>query len=165
MKIVIFIFFLSLSPAKGQGLQSGLEGNKKDSLFFSDSRKLTFTDSLRNAVPKNQADVSGYLYKVVWVTFFLLIFLVAGLFLYKKLIFKNAAPYSSTIRIIGRQNLSAKQSILIVKIEDKKYALGVTEQQVNLIAELGEVTDNDMNSGETRPINFGQFLKNITTKK
>jgi len=165
MKIIVLACFLYLSPLIGQTLSNNLDDKKADSLFLPESKSLTFADSLRNAIPKKQSDVSGYLYKVILVTFFLILFLVAGLYLYKKFILKNEAPLNSTIRIIARQNLSAKQSILVVTIENKKYALGVTEQQVNLITELGEVTDADNKMNTSQPLGFGQILKKLTTKQ
>ena len=165
MKIIIFIFLLYFSPLLGQVSQVGQKSNKADSLFLSGNKNLTYTDSLRNAVPKKQSTVSGHLYKVVWVTFVLVIFLVAGLFLYKKFVFKTNVPFNSVIKIIARQNLSPKQSIVIINIEGKKYALGVTEQQVNLITELGDINENDAGLIEDQSIGFGQILKKITTKK
>jgi flagellar biogenesis protein FliO len=167
MKKIILIILVSLSPVIGQTVQSELNNKETKSHFLSDSSKLTFTDSLRNSVPKKQAqsEVSGYLYKVVWITFVLLIFLVVGLYLYKKFILKNDKPFNSIIKIIAQQNLSGKQSIVIVNIEGKKYALGATDQQINLIAELGEITENDLKLSETQPIGFGQILKKITTKE
>ncbi|KAA3617612.1 MAG: hypothetical protein D8M58_01360 [Calditrichaeota bacterium] len=162
MRIVLIIFLLSLAPVIGQ---EQVKQSGQDSLFLSDGKKLTFSDSLRNAVPKEQTNVSSYLYQVVLVTFFLVLFLIGGLFLYKKFILKNNTPYSSSIKVIARQALSAKQSVVIVVIEGKKYALGVTEQQISLISDLGEVNDQDINSIENQPIGFGQILKKITSKE
>ncbi len=165
MKLLLLIFLISLSPIKGQAWQNELKSGKTDSLFLSDSRNQTYTDSLRSVIPKKQSDMGGYLYKVVLVTFVLIVLLIAGLFLYKKFILKNDTPYSSKIKIIARQNLSAKQSIVVVNIEGKKFALGVTDQQVNLITEMGDVSENDIITSENKPIGFGQIFKNLTTKK
>ena len=165
MKIVLFIFFLSLAPTIGQELFNKQNDLKTDSLFSQKSGGQTYIDSLRNAVPKQKSHVDGYLYQVIFVTFFLILFLVAGLYLYKKFILKNDAPFNSIIKILARQSLSAKQSILIVSIEGEKYALGVTEHQVNLIADLGKVNENDLKINSVQPVGFGQILKKLTTRE
>ena len=165
MKIVLFIFFLSLAPSFGQELFNKPNDVKTDSICSQKSSGQTYIDSLRNAVPRQNPDVSGYLYQVILVTFFLIIVLVAGLFLYKKYILKNDVPFNAAIKIISRHNLSAKQSILIVSIEAKKYALGVTEHQVNLITDLGELNENDLRTASAQDVGFGQILKKLTTKE
>jgi len=80
-------------------------------------------------------------YDVFLMTALLLLVLVSGAYIYKKLGGKSKFIGKSDIRILSRRHLGPKQSIVIAVIENKKYALGITEQSINLIADLGEASD------------------------
>jgi len=52
-------------------------------------------------------------------------------------------PLSGSIRIVDRNFISPKKQLCLVKIEKKVFLIGVTEQAVNLVA---DVSDQDFQS-------------------
>lgn len=151
--LVTFLFFAETAhSAPDKVATSG------DSLIFSNAE----TDSA--LAPSVRPEMDGYLSNVVWVSIFFLFTLALVLWLFKKFILKYKPAYLSNVRVISKQNISTKQAIVIVSIEGKKYALGATDHALNLIAELGEVTEEDNNMAE-RSNQFGQLLQQITGKE
>ena len=122
-------------------------------------------DSIKSAVDTvlintHSARASDQFYNVFLMTAILLLILVSGAYIYKRLGGKSKFIGKSNVRIISRHHLGPKQSIIIAIIENKKYALGVTEQSVNVIADLGEAADSEAAEEEakTQTRNFGNIL-------
>ncbi len=117
-------------------------------------------------VPLRSADeTTNPVWRVLWITVVLLAFLLAGMLAYKKFVLKGSITRSSHIAILARQPVAPKQSILIVRIEDKKYALGATDHSLNVIAELGLATTDETGETGEKPANlFGDVLKKITKR-
>ncbi len=112
-------------------------------------------------------DVSGSFYKVFLITGILLLIFVSIMFIYKKLSGQPVINNKSRIYIISRQSLGPKQSVMVVSIENKKYALGVTDHSVQLITELGPLAENEINDVPLKisSPNFGALLNKIRTKE
>lgn len=162
--LLLFVFILPLSA---QVYQNSDQKNTSDSLFFSQHKNtISYSDSLKKALPEKKTQFSDYILKAIWVSFVLLILLFAGLYLYKKYVLNNSHVIHSRIKVIARQNLSPKQSIIIANIDGEKFALGVTEHSINLIADLGEAGEAD-EVKETMPLQtgFAQVLSRLTKKK
>jgi len=117
----------------------------------SDSLVLAATDTSLNFQPE-QRDVGSYFLRVFFVTTFILLFLFAFLYFYKKYAGPTIQSPKSKIQVLARQQLGHKQSVVIVIIENKKYALGVTDHSIQLISELGEATADEFSSSEIKPM-------------
>ena len=125
------------------------------------------TDSTIAFQVGREGSMSGHFYQVFLVTAILLLLLVGGLYLYKRIASKSSLINAAHIRVMAKQNIGPKQSIVIISIQDKKYALGVTDHAVNLIADLGQVSENDLaQKNVTLPaINFGSLLSRLKKEK
>ena len=110
---------------------------------------------------------SNQFYTVFLMTALLLLVLVSGAYIYKKLGGKSKFIGKSDIRILSRRHLGPKQSIVIAVIENKKYALGITEQSINLIADLGEASDLETDEEESKiqGRGFGSILELLKKDK
>ncbi len=106
-------------------------------------------------------------YNVFLMTAVLLLILVSGAYIYKKLGGKSKFIGKSNVRILSRFHLGPKQSIVIAIIENKKYALGVTEQSVNVIADLGETVESETaeEDAKTQSGNFSSILNLLKKNK
>ncbi len=103
--------------------------------------------------------------RVIWVSIVFLLLLIAALALYKKVVARNRQVNPAAIRLLSRFQLSTKQAILIVAIEDNKYALGATENNISLLAELGAVTEEDLRQSALPGLGqFGELIKKMVTK-
>ncbi len=151
--LVIFMVFLLTHTLFASGIPSDSSRSaQSDSMFTHTSQ-----------IP----DVSGSFYKVFLITGILLLIFVAIMFVYKKLSGRPVISTKSRIFIISRQNLGPKQSVMVVSIENKKYALGVTDHSVQLITELGPVAENEVNDTPLKisSQNFGALLNKIRAKQ
>ncbi len=102
---------------------------------------------------------SGYLLRVVVVTFTMIVLLIVGLKVYSgqmKLKGKN----NLRLNILGRHYLNQKQYLLKVNIEDRNLLLSVSESNINFITELESPADD-----ETDEPSFGTILDLETNKE
>lgn len=113
-----------------------------------------------------QRDVGSYFLRVFLVTAFILLFLFAFLYFYKRYVGPTTYSNKSKIQILAKQQLGNKQSVVIVIIENKKYALGVTDHSVQLISELGDATADEISSSEMKPIaqSFATIFSKVQKK-
>lgn len=133
-----------------------------DSLLTGKSSTFLSTpDSLRTPLPVAEESNNPVL-RVLWISFVLLVFLLAGMLVYKKYVLKGSVVRSTHIAVLARQTIAPKQSVLIVRIEDKKYALGATDHSLNMLADLGPVGDDEERKTEnTNIVGFGDVLKKL----
>ena len=76
---------------------------------------------------------------------------------------QKASP-NELISILSRQSLGPKHSLLLVAVGDRQLLLGVTDQQVNLIADLsGENLDTP--PGDNNAPQFSAILKGLGLKQ
>ena len=110
--------------------------------------------------------IGSYFYRVFFVTAIIILLLFSVLFFYKKLGGKALETNRSKIHILARQNLTPKQLLMIVAIEGKKYVLGVSEHSVNLITELGEVSEDELPINDLKQVsqNFTSVLNKLLKK-
>lgn len=103
--------------------------------------------------------------RVIWVSIVFLVLLIIALGMYKKIASKNRQVNPAAIRLLSRFQLSTKQAIIIVAIEDKKYALGATENNITLLTELGELTEEDIKAAAIPGLGqFGEIIKKMVVK-
>ena len=91
------------------------------------------------------------------ITAFIIILILVGFKWYKnKLSFEG--DYFS-MEVLGKQHISPKQYLMMVRIEGRKLLMGVSEQSINLVKEFveeeknGLTTDNDISVSSTGPLN------------
>jgi len=142
-----------------------LASTKTDSLLTGASiNGLLHADTTTMRPIRPVDDEANPIWRVLWITLVLLAFLLSGMLAYKKFVLKGSINRSAQIAVLARQPIAPKQSILIVRIEDKKYALGATDHSLNVIAELG-MSAPDEAVAEDKPLNlFGDVLKKITKR-
>lgn len=76
------------------------------------------------------------------VTLTLLVVLVAVVLrVYKRMV--GSGPSDPHLQILARQSLGAREQVVVVRIQDRFFALGYTPSQINLIAELDEFTPSN----------------------
>ncbi|WP_167040952.1 flagellar biosynthetic protein FliO [Salinibacterium sp. ZJ454] len=70
---------------------------------------------------------------------------------------------ATPIRVIGRQRLGAKASVVVVELQGKKFMLGVTEQSVNVLhAEIGTATPVPLSSEPTPAEEFARSMRQVS---
>jgi flagellar biogenesis protein FliO len=161
--IVIAVLFSLSAQAQTEGKYQKTTPVDSIELTQSEKPSISFTDSLRRAVPQKEDNFGGYLLKVIWITIVLALFIIAGLYLYKKYVLGNVAGISSSIKVITKQSISPKHSIVIVNIEDRKFALGLSDHSINVISDLGKVEVIDQPEAQEN-ISFKHLLKKATGK-
>jgi len=121
----------------------------------------------RETIPqKEQSSFFGYLLRVIFVTALMIIFIIIGFKYYRKYVLHNDGTTNNRIKILARQAIGQKQYVVIIAMGNKKYALGVTDQSINLITDLGDL-DEDEQKMETiqAPAAFSSLLKKISGGK
>jgi len=108
------------------------------------------------SVPFN-SNYSHYFLRTLGITGLIIILILVGLKWYKnKLSFEG--DYFS-MEVLGKQHISPKQYLMMVRIEGRKLLMGVSEQSINLVKEFveeeknGLTTDNDISVSSTGPLN------------
>jgi len=152
-----FILLLAASPHTVNGTSTKLDSLPKTE----QNAQFLRADSANNRV-RPITESNNPLLRVIWITFVLLIFLLAGMLAYKKFVLKGSVTRSTKIAILARQSIGPKQSILIVRIEDKKYAIGSTDHALNMLADLGAfLPEEDTDTTSKAVTGFGDVLKKI----
>ncbi len=111
--------------------------------------------------------IGDYFYRIFFVTAIIILLLLSVLFLYKKLGGKGLTSNRTKIHILARQNIGPKQTVVIVAIEGRKYALGTSDHSVNVIAELGEVSEDELPVNDIKQVsqNFTSILSKLVKKQ
>lgn len=92
----------------------------------------------------------------------LIIGLLFGLLLLvKKIQFKGSRIIQSNIKVVHTLMLMPKKYLSFVKINDKIFVLGVSEQNINLIKELNAVELELNEDDSSSQLNFSEQLKNL----
>ena len=104
------------------------------------SYKNAATDSLNTSIPQSQ-DMTGYLFKVIFVTIFIIVVLIIGTKWYSK--FNKMIGSPSFIKILSKQHIGNKQFLMLIAVENKKILVGVTESSINHITDMGEYSEAD----------------------
>lgn len=102
---------------------------------------------------KPRTTYSGYLLRVVTVTVIMVVFIIAGLWLYKKQL-THKGKNNLNVNLLGKHYLNDKQYLLKVLIEDRYILLGVSESSINYLTELDNMEDEQ----EPKPGSFGTIL-------
>ena len=152
---LVYLFFLIIVP-----LQS------LDAQGMNDSLILTEPDTVQ-LVQEQQGTMGGYYYKVFLATSIVILLLISVMYVFKKLGGQTFSQNRTKIQVLSRQNIGPKQSVVIVAVENKKYALGVTDHTINLLSELGEVQEDELPSNEIKQVsqNFSAILKKFKMKQ
>ena len=132
--------------------------------LYGDSLTSVLNDSIPVALD-GQSDMAGYFYKVFTITFLLIFVAISGLYLFKRFGNPAARLNKSPIKILSRQSIGPKQFIIIALIENKKYALGVTDHSIQLLSELGEADEEDLQLNEHKsPPSFAVAMERFRKK-
>lgn len=98
----------------------------------------------QNQKPKPlQTHYGWYFFRMVAVTGFVITLFVFSVKYYKRKMAKTGHYFD--MRVLGKQYISAKQYLMMIRVEDRKMLLGVTDHSIHLIKEF----DEDKNKDET----------------
>lgn len=152
---LIYLFFLIIVPLQSINGQA-----------INDSLILSEPDTIQ-LVQGQQGSMGSYYYKVFLATGIVILLLISVMYVFKKLGGQALSQNRTKIQVLSRQNIGPKQSVVIVAIENKKYALGVTDQTINLLSELGEVQEDELPSNEIKQVsqNFSAILEKLKKKR
>jgi len=104
--------------------------------------------------------------QVIWVSIVFLLMLIAALWLFKRGAGSALRTSDAKIRVLSRYALSPRQSIMIVALENRKFALGATDHAIHTLADLGPLTDDDKTGTPPEKLNtFGELLKKMGGKQ
>ncbi len=99
----------------------------------------------------------------LWLTFSLMgiIIIIFGAFYFTKWFSKKIpAVNGSKIKILDRAVIGQNEYIVVAKVGEKVFLLGVSGQSVNLIAELDPEEYKDENSENIKPFpDFGSYMR------
>lgn len=93
-----------------------------------------------------KSNYSHYFLRTLGITGLIIIIILVGFKWYKNK-FSIEGDYFS-MEVLGKQHISPKQYLMMVRIEGRKLLMGVTEQSINLVKEFveessdGIITDN-----------------------
>lgn len=158
-KIILFATFVLLLFLFRPGT-AHCQSATKDSLLFSRADSTTITQPQNNRM-------EGYYYRVFVVTGIIILIIFIGLNIYKKKTGNLSTVNKQAIKIIARRSIGPKQYILLAIIDGRKFALGVTDQSVNKIADLGEASSAEIEASEKQienPLSFLQVLTKVKNK-
>jgi len=149
--LIIFMLFLFIMPPLI------IQAKPQDSLLLQAP-----PDSLALKGGQEKS-MGGYYVKAFFATIAIILFIVLGARWYRKISGRQQWAGRQTIRILNRKNVGPKQFILIVVLEDKKYAIGLTDQNISLLAELGPLTEEEHQQLDKapQPANFAQIFNKL----
>ncbi len=162
LNVLILAAFIILS------IPAGVTGNKPDSVTADTLQKESdvYYKKTPSLGENDEQSIFGYLVRVIVVTTILIAIIVFGAKFYKKYVYQNIGASKSRIRVIARQAIGPKQFVVLVAIDGKKYALGVTDQAVNMLTGLGDLDESEDTGGDVRrPGAFADLLKKVTGER
>jgi len=124
----------------------------RSSLAMSDSAYVTSENA------ESPRSFGSYVVRTIVVTGMIIIILLLAMKYYKKRnVIDGAGRYH--FEILGKRHLSPKQYLVMVRVEESKLLLGVTDHSINLIKEFAE-TDEDEKFEQSTPMSTTQsFIK------
>ncbi len=146
----LWLLLVSLGPVYSQ------TAVPPDSRIMSETRVADSTDKASQGEGPRQ-EFNDHIYRAVWIAGVFIFVLLLAILLYKKLAGKATMYNRGNIRVIARHNLGPKQSIMVAHIEGRKLVLGVTEQHINLINDLGEVPESEAQNNQNMQSNTLPF--------
>ncbi len=107
------------------------------------------SDSTQTVAQFNRQEYSGYLWRLVGVSLLLLAVLGASLWWVRKMRAQNQLQSQYRMKVLARMPLGPRQSLLVVGVGERKLLLGMTDQTVNLLSDLGpwEESEDTPNEG------------------
>lgn len=118
---------------------------------------------------RSRDSYSGGIIKTIIIAVLFILFITIGLLMFKKK-FTSSRTFGMDMEILGKKYFGQKQFILMVRIEDEKLLLGVTDHSINLIKEFGEMSaeekaQSEKNRNPQNAQSFPQIIKKISFNK
>lgn len=98
-----------------------------------------------------KSNYSHYFLKTLGITGLIIMLILVGFKWYKNK-FSFEGDYFS-MEVLGKQHISPKQYLMMVRIEGRKLLMGVTEQSINLVKEFAEDGSDEIPTGNENPLN------------
>tara|TARA_B100001123_G_C15345850_1_gene1037113 strand:+ start:20751 stop:21230 length:480 start_codon:yes stop_codon:yes gene_type:complete len=119
--LLLILFFLFPDDASSNDLAQFNTENNEDQLPF-------------------KSNYSNYFLRTLGITGLIIIFILMGFKWYKSKLVENVNHFS--MEVLGKQYISPKQYLIMVRIEGQKLLMGVTDQSINLIKEFSDGKQN-----------------------
>ena len=141
-------------------------GAAQTNSFLSDTSAQMSDSTVLSAQQFNQRpSLTGHYIKLLLITFVLLVIFYFALKVMRKLQFGNNPNTSERIRVLSKTYLTNKHSLWLVIINGNKYLLGITDQAINLIDNLGPASEDELQAAlpATLP-SFASFMEKLRKK-
>ncbi len=121
-----------------------------------------WADSAKVIQEKEVVEGDGSVLKVMTYTGLILLIIIIGARLYKKYSLPHNGQAVSQIKIVARQALGPRQNVIVIVVENKKYLIGVTEQNINFLSDLGELGPEELRELQvTGQDNFANVIQRL----
>lgn len=83
-----------------------------------------------------KSNYSNYFLRTLGITGLIIFFILMGFKWYKSKLVQSVNHFS--MEVLGKQHISPKQYLIMVRIEGQKLLMGVTDQSINLVKEFSD---------------------------
>ncbi|HMA62874.1 MAG TPA: flagellar biosynthetic protein FliO [bacterium] len=142
--IGIWMAFSKNSEPQSEGQVQKAQSSYADTVSAQEQTTPSRKDTSLIKYRQSSDEYSGGIIKTIVISALFIIFLIAGIILFRKK-FKSSRAFGMDMEILGKKYFGQKQFLIMVKIEGKKLLLGVTDQSIHLIKEF-EVDEDDENN-------------------
>jgi len=123
--LILILFFLFPDDGNSNDLAQINSGNNEGQLPF-------------------KSNYSNYFLRTLGITGLIIIFILIGFKWYKSKLVQNMDHFS--MEVLGKQHISPKQYLIMVRVEGQKLLMGVTDQSINLVKEFSDEKQNKVQS-------------------
>ena len=106
----------------------------------------------------NRQQYSGYLWRLVGVSVLLLVVLGISLWWVRRVRAQSQLKSQYRLKVLARLPLGPRQFLLVVGVAERKLLLGMTDQSVNLLRDLGPWDEAESESDESLGTDATTFL-------
>lgn len=165
MILFIVISIFSFSQTNGSNSEINQSNNKIENSFESDLNYFNTNENVNDEVNEYKTQsTTGFIVKTI-VVLILIVAAIYGIMLFFKKKNINNKSEDDFLRKVSSLNLSPGKSIEIVSLIDHAYILGVTDSNINLIAEVEDKEliqamnlNFDKKQNVKKPMNFSDVL-------
>ena len=169
---VIGIWLTFSKPNTGQERPGSKQHQKTtiDSTAQSQQGTQFKSDSIKfSNYNQGKSNDSGGILKTIIISILFIIIITIGLIIFKKK-FSSSKTFGMDMEILGKKYFGQKQFLMMVRVENKKLLLGITDHSINLVKEFGEIEEEEFdntkpNKPEKNTNSFSNIIRQISFKQ